>query len=91
MSIERSYVEHFVQLLQQQAEVASDLSDLRKEAKGNGFDPKALLVIARRQIESADKRAARLALEDEIARIEAALGALAHTPLGQSAMERAAL
>lgn len=90
MSIERAYVERLVRLLEQQGETRDDLADLRKEAKGNGFDPKALMVLARRRLESADQRAARLALEEEVARIEMALGQFAHTPLGQSAMERAA-
>lgn len=90
MLVEQAYVDRFVRLLEQQAETRADLADLRKEAKGNGHDPKALLTLAKRQLETEDQRAKRVALDEEIARIEAALGAFAHTPLGRSAVEHAA-
>jgi uncharacterized protein (UPF0335 family) len=85
----RSYVDRFVRLLQEKADLAESIADLKTEAKGAGFVPKALVELAKREMETAEQRAKRVELAEEIERLEAALGVFVGTPLGRSAVSRA--
>jgi len=72
-------------LEQEKADIGSDIRDVYAEAKGNGFDTKALRAIVRR------RRADAAALAEHEAIVETymhALGMLADTPLGQAAIAR---
>lgn len=86
----RSYIDRFVRLLTEKAELAESIADLKKEAEGNGFVPKALVELAKRELETAEQKAKRVTLAEEIERLEAALGVFVGTPLGRSAVERTA-
>jgi len=44
----RGYMERIVKLEQDKAALAADVRDIYKDAKGNGFDNKAMRVLARR-------------------------------------------
>lgn len=82
----RSIVERIERLEADKAEIASDIRDVYKEAKGNGFDVKALRFIVRRRKQDAQKVADHEAIVETYLH---ALGDLASTPLGQAAIARA--
>lgn len=86
----RSYVRGFIGLFEQKADIAAEIKDLKAKAKGDGFDPKALMVLVKRDMETADQKAKRLEIADEVERMEAALGVFAETPLGSAAISRVA-
>lgn len=86
----RSYVNGLVALSQQKAEIANEIKDLKAKAKGDGFEPKALMVLVARELETAEQTAKRRELEDEVERMEVALGVFAETPLGVAAISRIA-
>ncbi len=80
-----SIVERIEQLEEEKKGLAEDIRGVYSEAKGNGFDVKALRAIVKRRSADADK------LREHEAILEtymAALGMLADTPLGMAAIER---
>jgi uncharacterized protein (UPF0335 family) len=82
----RSIVERIERLESDKAEIAADIKDVYAEAKGNGYDVKALRAVIRRRKQDA------AALAEHEAILETymlALGMLADLPLGQAAIERA--
>ena len=83
----KAIVERIERLEADKAEVASDIKDVYAEAKGNGFDVKALRTIIRMRKQDANERAEQEAIIETYMQ---ALGMLADTPLGQSAIERLA-
>jgi uncharacterized protein (UPF0335 family) len=56
----RGYAERLVALENQKDEISSDISDLKKEAEGNGVDKKVLADTVRLMMMEADKRKKRL-------------------------------
>lgn len=72
----KSYVERFVHLAEQAAELREDTAELSKEAKGNGFDPAAIKKIAKEHMETAEKRTKREHAEAVIDTYRTALGML---------------
>ena len=64
----------------------SDRADIYAEAKGNGYDVKALRAVIRRRKQDANKLAEHEAILETYMH---ALGMLADLPLGQAAIERA--
>jgi uncharacterized protein (UPF0335 family) len=83
----KSIIERVERLEEQKAEIASDIRDVYAEAKGNGFDVKALRTIVRMRKQDANERAEQEAILETYMQ---ALGMLSDTPLGQSAIERLA-
>lgn len=83
----KALVERIERLEEEKAGLASDIRDIFTEAKGNGFDVKALRAIIRLRKQDADERAEHEAILDTY---KHALGMLADLPLGQAAMKRAA-
>lgn len=80
-----SIVERIEQLEEEKKGLAEDIRGVYSEAKGNGFDVKALRAIVKRRSADADE------LREHEAILEtymAALGMLADTPLGMAAIER---
>lgn len=69
----RSVVERIVRLEEDKRGVGSDIADVYSEAKSNGFNPKALRVIVRKQMQDAKKAAE---LEADVDAYLAALGML---------------
>ena len=63
-----------------------DITDVYAEAKGNGFDVKALRQIVRERKQDSNERAEQESILDVYRR---ALGMLADTPLGRAATEAA--
>jgi uncharacterized protein (UPF0335 family) len=53
----RSVIERIERLEEQKAEIASDIRDVYTEAKGNGYDVKALRTIVRMRKQDASERA----------------------------------
>jgi uncharacterized protein (UPF0335 family) len=82
----RSIVERIEILEAEKTITAGEIKDLYAEAKGNGYDVKALRAIIRRRKQDADKLAEH---EQILETYMLALGMLADLPLGQAALERA--
>jgi len=81
-----SFIERVERLEEEKKSLADDIKDVFAEAKGNGFDVKALRVVLKRRKADAEKLAEHEAIVETYMN---ALGMLADTPLGQSAMDRA--
>lgn len=84
----RSYVDRIVRREEEKRETARAIKDIYDEAKSAGFTPKAIRIVVKREMETADQRAAREAVEAEADLIIAALGAFVDSPLGQAAVAR---
>lgn len=82
----KSIVERIERLESNKAEIASDIRDVYAEAKGVGFNVKALRAIIRMRKQDAQERAEH---EQIVETYMHALGMLADLPLGQAAIERA--
>lgn len=81
----KAFVERIERLEEEKKTISDDIRDVYAEAKGSGFDVKALRAIIRRR-----KQDAQAAAEHELI-VETymnALGMLADTPLGRAAAER---
>lgn len=82
----KSVIERLENLAEQIDGLKEDQKEIFAEAKSNGYDPAALRAVLKYRKEDADKRANREALLETYLH---ALGDLAETPLGRSAIERA--
>lgn len=82
----KSIVERIERLEEEKKALADDIRDVYAEAKGNGFDAKAIRQIVRERKQDRDERAEREAILDTYRN---ALGMLLDTPLGSAAMARA--
>lgn len=82
----RSIVERIERLEEEKKAIGDDIKDIYAEAKGNGFDVKALRTIIRIRKQDANERAEQEAIVELYMH---ALGMLADTPLGKAAIERA--
>lgn len=82
----KSIIERIEKLAEEKAALQSDISDIYAEAKGNGYDVKALRKIVQLRKQDADERAEQEAILDTY---KHALGMLADLPLGQAALDRA--
>jgi len=82
----KAFIERVERLEEEKKALADDIRDVYAEAKTNGFDVKALRTIVRLRKQDADARKEHEALVETYMH---ALGMLADTPLGQSAIERA--
>jgi uncharacterized protein (UPF0335 family) len=82
----RAFIERIERLEEEKKALADDIKDVYAEAKGNGFDTKALRkIVALRRQDEAKRRE-----EEEILNVYlAALGMLADTPLGEAAITKA--
>jgi uncharacterized protein (UPF0335 family) len=82
----RSLVERIERLEEEKKALADDIKDVFAEAKGNGYDVKALRAVIRLRKQDKDERAEHGAIVETYMH---ALGMLADTPLGRAAIERA--
>ena len=82
----KSIVERIERLEEEKSGIASDIKDIFAEAKGNGFDVKALRTIMRMRKQDANERAEQ---ETILETYMQALGMLVGTPLGDAAIARA--
>lgn len=82
----RSLVERIERLEEEKKATSDDIKDVYGEAKGNGFDVKALRAIVRLRKQDANERAEHEAILETYMH---ALGMLADLPLGQAAIARA--
>ena len=82
----KAIVERIEKLEQEKKEVADDIRDVYAEAKGNGYDAKALRTIVSMRKMDADERAEQATILDLYM---SALGMLVGTPLGDAAISRA--
>lgn len=82
----KAFVERVERLEEEKKALADDIRDVYAEAKGNGFDVKALRAVVKLRKQDADKRREHEAILETYMH---ALGMLADTPLGQAAIERA--
>ena len=83
----RQFVERIEQLETEKAGIASDIRDVKAEAKGRGFDVKAITEIIRMRKQDAAERQEREAILETYM---SALGMLADTPLGAAALRKLA-
>lgn len=82
----KSIVERIERLEEERKAIGDDIKDIYAEAKGNGYDVKALRTIIRMRKQDA---AARTEQEAILETYMHALGMLADTPLGEAALRRA--
>lgn len=80
----KSFVERIERLEEEKKTIADDIKDVYGEAKGNGFDTKAIRFIVRRRKADQEKQAELEAIVDVYMH---ALGMLADLPLGTAAIE----
>lgn len=79
-----SIVQRIERLEDEKSQIAEDIKEVYKEAKGNGFDPKIIKkVVSLRKMDAAK----RLEEQQLIATYMDALGMLADTPLGRAAIK----
>lgn len=83
----KSIVERIERLEEERKAIGDDIKDIYAEAKGNGFDVKALRTIIRLRKQDPAARAEQEAILDTY---KQALGMLSDTPLGEAALRRAA-
>jgi uncharacterized protein (UPF0335 family) len=81
----RSIIERVERLEEEKRGIADDIKDIYAEARGNGFDAKAIRKIVAMRRMDADKRREEEAILDVYL---AALGMLVDTPLGRAAVAR---
>jgi len=82
----RAVVERIERLEEEKKTISDDIRDVYAEAKGNGYDVKALRTIVRLRKQDANERAEQ---ETILETYMQALGMLAGTPLGDAAIARA--
>jgi len=82
----KTIVERIEKMEEEKAAITTDISEIYKEAKSNGFDTKIIKKIVAMRKKDANKLAEEQAIMDTYL---AALGMLADTPLGQASMQRA--
>src|SRR6202007_2362475 len=82
----KAIIERIERLEEEKKSIADDIRDVYAEAKGNGYDVKALREIVRLRKQDADERREHEAVLETYMH---ALGMLADTPLGQAAISRA--
>lgn len=82
----KAIIERVEKMEEEKLAITTDISEIYKEAKSNGFDVKILRKIVSLRKKDADKLAVEEAIMDTYM---AALGMLADTPLGVASMERA--
>ena len=82
----KSIVARIERLEEEKKDLAEDIRGIYAEAKGNGYDVKALREIVRLRRQDAQKRAEHEAIVEAY---KHALGLLADTPLGEAALASA--
>jgi uncharacterized protein (UPF0335 family) len=81
----KAFVERIERLEEEKKATSDDIRDVYAEAKGNGFDVKALRTIVRLRKMDADQRREQEAILETY---KEALGMIFDLPLGQSALKR---
>lgn len=81
----RAFIERIEKLEEEKKAIGDDIKDVYAEAKGTGFDPKAMRAIIKMRREDKHKREEFEAILDLYMN---ALGMLGDTPLGQAAVTR---
>jgi uncharacterized protein (UPF0335 family) len=84
----KAFIERIERLEEEKKTIADDIRDVYTEAKGNGFDVKALRAIVRMRKQDEDERKEH---ESILETYMVALGMLADTPLGDAALKREGL
>lgn len=84
----RAFVDRLVKLEEARRDIASDVKEVKVEAKSRGYDIKALGVLVKRAMETAADASARREHEAITELYLASLGMLDGTPLGDSARKR---
>lgn len=84
----KSIIELIERLEGEKSQLSGDIRDVYAEAKGTGYDVKALRTIIRLRKQDAGERAEQEAILETYM---AALGMLSDLPLGQAAIDRAGL
>ena len=82
----KAFIERIERLEEEKKATSDDIRDVYAEAKGNGYDVKALKTIVKLRKQDADERAEQAAILETYM---AALGMFATTELGRAAIERA--
>lgn len=84
----KSIVERVERLSAQRDDLGADITEIFKEAKDNGFDPKIIRHIIKQRKQTKDEREA---FEQLVETYMKALGMLSDTPLGKAAISREGL
>jgi len=84
----KSLRDRIVRLEEQKKEIAEDIKETYAEAKGRGYDTKALRQVVKREMETAAEAEKRRETEAITELYLANLGMLDGTPLGDAARER---
>lgn len=83
------FVDRLVDLETDKQAAAQQIKEVLGEAEQAGFSKKAIRQVVKRKLETADQKAAREQVENDLDLMLAALGMLATTPLGEAALKRA--
>ena len=81
----RNFVDRIVRLEEEKKATADSIKDIYTEVDSKGYSKKALRIIVKREMETADQRDAREATETALELMLAALGDYVSTPLGDAA------
>jgi uncharacterized protein (UPF0335 family) len=81
----KAFVERIERLEEEKKALSDDIKDVYSEAKGNGFDVKALRTIIKLRKQDKDERTEQEAILETYMH---ALGMLVGTPLGDAALDR---
>jgi len=80
----RSYAERIVRLEMERRELASDIKDVKAEAKGKGFNVKLIATCVRLMLLEADKQAAAISEHEELDLYLGAVGLLTRADEGEA-------
>lgn len=87
---EAEVVELLTALMQQRADIAEQMSEVKQQAKDDGLNVKLLMTVAKLALETPEQRENRRALDEAVQELAIRLGILSDLPLGMAAQERAA-
>ena len=82
----KAVIERIERLEEEKKTISDDIRDVYAEAKGSGYDVKALRTIVRMRKQDANERSEQETILDTYLQ---ALGMLGGTPLGDAALQRA--
>jgi uncharacterized protein (UPF0335 family) len=85
-----SIVDRIVRLMEEKKSLQDDIKDIYAEAKSAGHEVKALRVVVKRRMETADQHAKRKLVEDVVELMEAQLGDFKTSELGKAALRSVA-
>lgn len=85
----KSFIDRIATLTEERRGLSADIAEVKKEAEDAGYDVKAIGIVVKRNLETAEAKTKREATEDIADAMMVSLGMLADLPLGRAAREQA--